>query len=105
MSEKSFFSSICSLFKSIFSSGSQQQVPSLSVPTTSEPQAPLAMTGVARYLENLSSKVTTTTSVERYIQNKLTSAQSVTGVERYIQNKTKLAVAVTGVERYILNQG
>ena len=105
MSEKSFFSSICSLLKGIFSSSSQPQVPSQSAPASVEPQAQSTMTGVARYLENHSSKASTSTGVERYIQNKLISAQSMTGVERYIQNKTKLAVAVTGVERYILNQG
>ena len=106
MSEKSFFSSICSLFKGIFSSSSQPQVPSQSAPASVEPQAQSTMTGVARYLENHSSnKASTSTGVERYIQNKLISAQSMTGVERYIQNKTKLAVAVTSVERYILNQG
>ena len=105
MSEKSFFSSICSLFKGIFSSSSQPQVPSQSAPASVEPQAQSTMTGVARYLENHNSKASTSTGVERYIQNKLISAQSMTGVERYIQNKTKLAVAVTGVERYILNQG
>ena len=105
MSEKSFFSSICSLFKGIFSSSSQPQVPSQSAPASVEPQAQSTMTGVARYLENHSSKASASTGVERYIQNKLISAQSMTGVERYIQNKTKLAVAVTGVERYILNQG
>ena len=105
MSEKSFFSSICSLFKGIFSSSSQPQVPTQSAPSTVEPQAQSTMTGVARYLESHSSKASTSTGVERYIQNKLLSAQSMTGVERYIQNKTKLAVAVTGVERYILNQG
>ena len=105
MSEKSFFSSICSLLKGIFSSSSQTQVPTQSAPASVEPQAQSTMTGVARYLENHNSKASTSTGVERYIQNKLISAQSMTGVERYIQNKIKLAVAVTGVERYILNQG
>lgn len=103
MSEKSFFSSICSMFKSIFSSGSQQVLGKLA-PATPKPQAQPTMTGVARYLENLTNKVSSTTSVERYIQNKLSSVQAITGVERYIQNKAKLAVAVTGVARYILNQ-
>jgi hypothetical protein len=59
MSEKSFFSSICSLFKGIFSSSSQPQVPSQSAPASVEPQAQSTMTGVARYLENHSSKAST----------------------------------------------
>jgi hypothetical protein len=106
MSDKGFFSSICGLFNSLFVPAPQQQAEATADVSTAvkeevteviqevvEAEAPMTMTGVARYIENLASKASTITGVEHYIRNNMTSNHAwlqshiMTGVERYIQHK------------------
>jgi hypothetical protein len=127
MSDKGFFSSICGLFNSLFVPAPQQQAEATADVSTAvkeevteviqevvATEAPTAMTGVTRYIENLATSsvvkaVTPSamTGVARYIENLASKASTITGVEHYIRNNMTSNHAwlqshiMTGVERYI----